>query len=324
MNVRMADIRQATSCRQEAIVIMRIEKRQGQKALAFSALLSLSVPWGCLAQEVDRRKLSPAAVQAARIIGVEPLLARLSLVNAAKEPGAADMSLEELSLHQQITEAVTVASLDLDSVVDQIDNERAQIVELQSILLARRQRAIGTTNLATLALSTGLGAVSGVLQFSDTTKGVGNVVGFAAGGLSTLLSFRSLRQQHSEGRPQWILPNMLAPFFGDPHEHSGYPADTWTYLNSSPAVGSSQATRRAQLLAQWRREGRFPLDSAQSNSKLALLTGTDAADKKLNMDLLSERAAMLADVRNEVSALKQVLAEILSSVRVSRGRFPLP
>jgi len=304
--------------------MMRTDKRQSQKVLAFSALLSLSIPWGCLAQEVDHLKLSPPARQATRIIGVEPLLSRLSSVSAAREPGAAGMSLEELSLHQQITEAVTVASLDIDSVVDQIDNERAQIVELQSILLARRQRAIGTTNLATLALSTGLGAVSGVLQFSDTTKGAGNAIGFAAGGLSTLLSFRSLRQQHSEGRPDWVFPNMLAPFFGDPQEHRLYPDDIWIYLNSAPAGGSSQATRREQLLAQWRRAGRFPVDSSQSNSKIALLTGTDASDKKLTMDLLSERAAMLADIRNEVSALKQVLAEILSSVRVSRERFPLP
>jgi hypothetical protein len=36
------------------------------------------------------------------------------------------------------------------------------------------------------------------------------------------------------------------------------------------------------------------------------------------MDLLSERAAMLADVRDEVSAMKRLLAEILSEVRVSR------
>ena len=119
-----------------------------------------------------------------------------------------------------------VASLDVDSVVDQIDNERAQIVEVQSILLARRQRAIGTTNLATLALSTGLGAVSGVVQFSDTTTGAGNAIGFAAGGLSTLLSFRSLRQQHTGTRPAWVLPSMLAPFFSEPEEHSVYSADT--------------------------------------------------------------------------------------------------
>jgi hypothetical protein len=255
----------------------------------------------------------------ARIIGVEPSLARLSSLASAREPGAAGISLEELSLHQQITEAVIVASLDVDSVVDQIDNEHAQIVELQSNLLARRQRAIGTTNLATLALSTGLGAVSGVLQFSNTTKGTGNAIGFAAGGLSTLLSFRSLRQQHSEGRPAWVLPNMLAPFFSETQVHSVYPADTWAYLNSAPDGAVSQLSRREQLLAQWHLAGRFPpLGSAQSNAKIGLLTDTDAADKKLSMELLSERAAMLADVRVEVSAMKRFLAEVLSRSRVSR------
>jgi len=262
---------------------MRTKKRLIQVALTFCALLPLIVPAACLAQETDRFKLSPPALQAARIIGVEPLLTRLSSLTAAKELGATGMSLEELSLHQQITEAVVVASLNVDSAVDQIDIERAQIVELQSILLARRQRAIGTTNLATLALSTGLGALSGVLQFSDTTKGAGNAIGFAAGGLSTLLSFHSLRQQHSESRPGWVLPNMLEPFFSETQEHSDYPADTWAYLNSPPEGAPSQVSRREQLLAQWRRAGRFPpLDSPQSKPKIGLLTSTDAAEKKVN------------------------------------------
>jgi predicted DNA-binding ribbon-helix-helix protein len=72
----------------------------------------------------------------ARIIRVEPLLSRLSSLSATKTPAATGLSLEEMSLHQQITEAVVVSSLDVDHVVDQIDNERAQMVELQSILLA--------------------------------------------------------------------------------------------------------------------------------------------------------------------------------------------
>lgn len=297
---------------------MRTKKHRIQDTLAFCILLS-GISAVCSAQEPGRLNLSPLALQEARIIGVEPLLGRLSSLTAAREAAGTAISLEELILHQQITEAVVVASLDVDTVVGQIDNERAQIVELQSILLARRQRAIGTTNLATLALSTGLGAVSGVLQFSDTTKGVGNAVGFAAGGLSTLLSFHSLRQQHSGGRPGWVLPNMLAPFFSESQEQSSYAADIWAYLNSVPEGPPSQASRREQLLAEWRRAGRFPqLDSREANAKIALLTGTDAADKKLNMDLLAERAAMLADVRDEVAVMKRVLAQILSAIKVSR------
>ena len=299
--------------------MMRTKKRLAQHALAFCAGVLSIVPAVCAAQETGHLQLSHPARQAARIIGVEPLLARLSSLAAARVSGAPGVSLEELSLHQQITEAVVVASLDVDSAVDQIDNERAQIVELQSILLARRQRSIGTTNLATLALSTGLGAVSGVLQFSSTTRNAGDAIGFAAGGLSTLLSFHSLRQQHSGARPAWVLPSMLAPFFSGPQEHSGYPVDAWAFLNCPPEGAESQTTRMELLLAEWRTAGRFPpLDSPQYKPKIALLTSTDAADKKLNMNLLSERVAMLADVRDAVAAMKRALAEILSAVRVSR------
>jgi hypothetical protein len=105
---------------------------------------------------------------------------------------------------------------------------------------------------------------------------------------------------------------MLAPFFSEPQEQSAYPADTWAYLNSAQKGAASQASRRKRLLAEWLGAGRFPpLDSPQSKPKIALLTSTDAADKKLNMDLLSERSAMLADVRDEVAIMKSVLGEIL-------------
>lgn len=52
-------------------------------------------------QEPDRFNLSPNARHAGDIIGVEPLFKRLSSLAAV--PG---MSLEELALRQQITEAV--------------------------------------------------------------------------------------------------------------------------------------------------------------------------------------------------------------------------
>ncbi|HUZ48068.1 MAG TPA: hypothetical protein VMW54_15655 [Terriglobia bacterium] len=298
--------------------MIRTRKQVFQGAVTLSTLL-LVLPAVYPAQATEGSKLSPAARQVARIIGAEPLLARLSSLSAAKEPAAAGASLEEMSLHQQITEAVVVASLDVDYTVDQIDNERAQIVELQSIILARRQRAIGTTNLAALAMGTGLGVVSGVLQFSDSTKGVGNAVGFAAGGLSGLLSFHSLRQQHSRVRKTWVLTSMLEPFFSKPAEHSIYPADIWAYLNSVPEGAGSQPSKREQLLAKWSKAGRLPPPaSPQFKSKIALVTDTNAGNRRLNMDMLSERSAMLADVRAEVSAMKRVLAEILSEVRTSR------
>ena len=151
--------------------------------------------------EGERSKLSPNALQMARIIGVESDIEKLSSLDAAKGGGAAPgLSLEELSLRQQITDAVIAASLDVDSIAAEIDYEREQTVELRSLWRYKRDRAIGSTNLAVLAAGTGLGIVSGLLQFSKTTSSAGNAVGFAAGGISTLFSLRSYRQVHGGKR----------------------------------------------------------------------------------------------------------------------------
>jgi hypothetical protein len=268
--------------------------------------------------EGERSQLPPNALQMARIIGVESDIEQLSSLAAAHGAGAVPgLSLEELSLRQQITDAVIVASLDVDSVAAEIDYEREQTVELRSLWRYKRDRAIGTTNLAVLAAGTGLGVVSGLLQFSKTTSSAGNAVGFAAGGISTLFSLRSYRQVHGGKRPAWVLPNMLAAFLGQPEEqHSHYPDDIWAYLNSVPPGAASQASIKEQMLAGWVAAGRIgPPDSPQWKRRIALLTSTNAADKDLNVELMNERAAMLADVGDQVLLMKHDLADLLRGLR---------
>jgi hypothetical protein len=263
-------------------------------------------------------RLPPNSLQTARIIGVESDIEKLFSLTAAKGAGAApDLSLEELSLRQTITDAVIAASLDVDSVTAEIDYEREQTVELRSLLLYKRDRAIGSTNLAVLAAGTGLGIVSGVLQFSNTTSEAGNAIGFAAGGVSTLFSLRGFRQIRGGRRPEWVLPNMLAAFLGQPEEqHSHYPDDIWAYLNNVPSGTASQVSRKEQMVTGWVVAGRVgPLDSPQRKRRVALLTSTDAADKNLDIEIMNERAAMLADVADQVLLMKHDLADLLRGLR---------
>ena len=267
--------------------------------------------------EGERSKLSPNALEMPRIIGVESDVEKLSSLSAKGAGATPGLSLEELSLRQQITEAVMAASLDVVSVAAEIDYEREQTVELRSLLRYKRDRAIGSTNLAVLAAGTGLGIVSGLLQFSKATSSAGNAVGFAAGGISTLFSLRSFRQVHGGKRPAWVLPNMLAEFLGQPEEqHSHYPDDIWAYLNSFPAGANSQASRKEQMLAGWVAAGRIgPPDSPQWKRRITLLTSTNAADKDLNIEVINERAAMLADVEDQVLLMKHDLADLLRGLR---------
>jgi hypothetical protein len=264
--------------------------------------------------EGERSRLPLNALQTARMIGVEADIEKL-LSSAAANGTSAGLSLEELSLRQRITETVIAASFDVDAVAAEIDYEREQAVELRSLWRYKRDRAIGSTNVAVLAAGTGLGIVSGLLQFSSTTSSAGNAVGFVAGGISTLFSLHSFRQVHGGKRPAWVLPNMLAAFLGQPEEqHSHYPDDIWAYLNSVPSGAAS--SRKEQMLVGWIAAGRIgPSDSPRWKRRIALLTSTNAADKDLNIELLNERAAMLADVGDQVSLMKHDLADLLRGLR---------
>jgi hypothetical protein len=272
-------------------------------------------------QEADRVELAPIAAQTAHILGIDSLIARISYVSTAKEVRlSGGPSLEELSLRQQIAETVITASLDVDSVLDRIDYERAQVIELRNNLRSRRDHAAGITNIAVLAMATGLGVVSGILQFSDSTKKAGDAVGFGAGGISALFSLRSLRQQHSGRRPEWVLPNMLAPLLDPSQEQpTHYPNYIWAYLNSVPLGEDSEVSRRERMVKEWQAAGRFgPQNAPQAKRQIALLTGTNTADKKLNIDVLSVRAAMLADVREAVSLMKRNLRDLLRGIKLSQ------
>jgi hypothetical protein len=119
------------------------------------------------------------------------------------------------------------------------------------------------------------------------------------------------------GSGRWVLPNMLAAFLGQPEEqHSHYPDEIWAYLNSVPPEAVSQASRKEQMLAGWVAAGRIgPPDSLQWKRRIALLTSTNAADKDLNIELMNERAAMLANVGDQVLSMKHDLADLLRGLR---------
>jgi hypothetical protein len=70
------------------------------------------------------------------------------------------------------------------------------------------------------------------------------------------------------------------------------------------------------MLKAWTDAGRIgPPDSPQWKKRIALLASTNAADKHLSLELMNERAAMLADVGDQVSLMKHDLADLLRGLR---------
>ena len=107
---------------------------------------------------------------------------------------------------------------------------------------------------------------------------------------------------------------MLAPLLGGPSIlNTYYPPEVLEYLESVP-VGEdpSRGTRLEQLLAEWNTAGRLSaMDPATRQKKIATLTTSDDPTVKVSIDDLTDRIAMLGDVRGRVSLMKRDLASFI-------------
>jgi hypothetical protein len=281
-------------------------------------------------------QLSPEAAQVADEIGVAPFLDQLVRKRAAGSP----ISLESLAVRQEITEKILAASLDIDSVNAVIDSEVDQIRGIRADLQAKRDKAQNIINIASIVTGGAFGAVTSALQFKPSTVNLGNGIGVAGGAGSVVLSLIGIHTQGGGRRPLGDSPRMLARFLGrqpDAMEAipSVYPDAVWSYLNSAApaqpsfsASNSSQSnsaqsnvvTRREQLVAKWRAEGRINQDtSPKSQRRLESISGNISQVRKLNISDLDNRVAMLLDVRAKVSLMKHGLSEIVRALSAVRS-----
>src|SRR5690348_11607429 len=118
------------------------------------------VPLAPAQNPADNSQLEPRASenveQVAKILGISELVSKARLLHG-QTPCEATATVEELSMRDDILEAVVAASLDVDSVLAEIDNERAHLSEMSAILQARRDRGVNLINAANLVTGTGLG-----------------------------------------------------------------------------------------------------------------------------------------------------------------------
>jgi hypothetical protein len=312
-------------------------------SLCLAVLLVASITWPTAAQTQTTNtqletgaprgkvlRLSPEAAQVADEIGVAALLKRLETLPDGLPVDGSRVSLESLAVRQEITERVLSTSLGIDSVNAVIDSEVEQIRGIRADLQARRDKAQNIINIASIVTGGAFGAVTSALQFKPSTVNLGNGIGVAGGAGSVVLSLVGIHKQGGGRQSLGDSPRMLARFFGrqpDAMEAipSVYPEDVWLYLNSAApfaqnASQSSTVTRREQLIAKWRSEGRIQQDgSPKGELRIESLSGNLSQVRKLSINEMSDRVTMLLDVRASVSLMKRGLSEIVRALSAAKS-----
>ncbi len=272
------------------------------------ALALAAVAVAATAQDVLPK--APGTENAAQLVGIQPELDRLRTLTGRGDPTD---RWQILWLHQHITEQVMAASLQVDAVTAQIDNEIARANELRGYLSDRRDRTVTRANLLSALVGGGLGATSSGLQLSSSLNKPAAAVGIGAGTLSAGLAIVGIHAQTGKTSQFDFQSNMLAEIFDRPAlPDSRYPATVWEFLNRPAPNGPANLTRKQQLIQTWIEVRR--IDSLANTGKIARVTSQPSELLKLTIDDLEDRAAMLQDVRARISFLKRDLGAVLASL----------
>jgi hypothetical protein len=262
--------------------------------------------------------LSPRAWDIAELLGVTGLIERLIVLQANdRRLHGKVMSVECLSLRQELTEAILTTMLQVHDVIAKIDTEISTYNQVQNLLEDKRDRAISYNAWANVigagALNTG-GAAGELVQSNEVPGEIAQVVG---GGINMILGALALRQQNGGRHMTSGHPNMLAQIFGRPTEsQTEYPPLIWQYLNKIPAGSGVPDTRRQYVINQW--VNLHAIDNpATSRGKIQIerLTSTMPKQNVVTIDLLEDRKDLLADIRAQVSQMDSDLLELMNAIR---------
>src|ERR1700677_3244039 len=155
-------------------------------------------------------------------------------------------------LRQIIIERVLAASLEVDAIIAQIDNESAQSNEVRGYLSDKRDRAVNRANLLSIVSGGTLGATSAGLQLPSGENKASSIVGIAGGVPSSTLAISGIRAQKGGTRLCDFSSNMLAELFdcstlGD----SRYDPIVWNFLNDVAPTDKQGLTRKERLIQTW-------------------------------------------------------------------------
>ena len=273
-------------------------KKLWRYALAF---LMLPPALGC-------SQVNPKVSQTVRLFHLEQDLNALHELQAAR--GQGPTTLEELALRQQLCEKLSAAGLDVDSVIAELSNEQSDLGTIRTELQAKQAKKVGRLTTAALLTGSAIGAGVSATQFTTLggrTQNFGDGVGIGSGVVSTILSVLAAKAQNGPTGSVGRTPNMLAPLLGhvEPALHTEYPSEVLAFLNSVPADEAPDAgTRLEQLMVDWGKAGRL-------GHRAALTTSGDGV--RVSIADLSNRIAMLGDVRGRVALIKRDLANLIRS-----------
>jgi hypothetical protein len=264
------------------------------------------------------------AEEIAVITGIMPIYEALKVEQVASKgivegdysPKAITHRQKIIYLRTKINQYLESASLDVNSVLGQLDSGSALLAHDKATINDERARILRRNSFINLFSGgiTKIGGYSSALTPASLIPT--NVLEVFDGGVQSGLSALTLRQQHNEGKLMHSAPPILTTFAsGSIRAREIYPESVWNYLNAT--VGNGPMSRRLLLIKHWS-------SVHKTTSKITGASSTSTFSSVVRMDLndLDQTVAMLTDLKSLIGGMNQGLVELSQVIKRSYDDDP--
>jgi hypothetical protein len=247
--------------------------------------------------EVQNR-FTQRARSVAADIGVQSLLTDFVKVEKQiQQSKNTDHVLQMVAFRQEITERISLASLELTSVLSEINCELGRATELKNYLqLQIEKRETSSTILSVLAAASAQIVVS-IFNLSDADHRVVEATEIGGALISAYFVFRALKKK--DKKAEFLHKrNFLKDIRDNPINSTVYLPMVWHYLSKEYENPEETITVRQTILNRWQ--------------ELNLLTETEEQEQEQRIQLLFGEGGLYSidDINNRISLLDLLAIEV--------------
>lgn len=202
------------------------------------------------AGDVPVPPFSLRAAEVARIVGIAPLLNQL-----VREQGDAASDVRRIVLRQRIDDRILLAVLDVQSVLAELDCERARGEHLRSGLVEEQARRNQRYGLAGAYASAGTAIASGALGLLAPITAPGQLAQTIGGTITAWIAGKGAMDDSSG-----VLKteqNMLADVWAGEPRSNAFPPSVWRFLVQGRREEAPEQTVRDGLVTEWKSDPRL-------------------------------------------------------------------
>jgi hypothetical protein len=235
----------------------------------------------------------------ANAIGVLPLLQDL---NWLQQQADRDTRLEQAILYRQIQNRILLASIEISSIVAELDCDGERAEQLAYFLDQRDQRRIRNLTVLSIVAGSLTAVVAAFIPNTNAEEAFsigGGLISAVLGTTAAFSSNKSVSFMHKR--------NLLSDIWGEPKNSSIYSPYIWYVLNEKAFSNSGQASIRHNIRQRWKD---YLLHGATAEQlELYFGSGGDYQSSDLHT-----RANMLNQLKASVLTINQNLQSLLANL----------